>query len=213
MFTVPDGSAESFTNNIGWIGCNLEYAPAQWAGARARAASLGIRVVPWIRLCHVEHGENFETIKQRLSLLMTTAESWGDKIILPNYEVEAETYSPASVADYLYGFADWDGETGWSTLAWLPNDVNFRPIADRKDPVLLQIFPKDNNWQYNYDIVHQKMGDCVYHARVDKSFDYVGVTYQTYDNISPLVFNTQDYAHSVFTGNLIGHGQWPLWYQ
>jgi hypothetical protein len=211
--TAPDGSAESFTNDIGWIACNLEYAPAQWAGARDRAESLGIRVMPWIRLCHPNHGEDFETIKQRLSLLMVTAEAWGDKIILPNYEVEAEIYTPDAVADFLYNYADWDGETGWSTLAWLPNSVDFSPISDRKDPALLQIFPKDNNWLYNYDIVNQKMGDCVYHARVDKGFDYVGVTYQTYDHISPLVFNTHSYAHSVFPGNLIGHGQWPLWFR
>jgi hypothetical protein len=168
--------------------------------------------VPWIRLCHPNMGEDFETIKQRLSLLMTTADSWGDRIILPNYEVEAETYHPSVVADYLYGYADWDGETGWSTLAWLPNDVNFRPFSDRGDPALLQIFPKDARWLYNYDIVNQKMGDCVYHARVHSGFDYVGVTYQTYDDISPLVFDTHSYAHSVFTGNLIGHGQWPHWF-
>lgn len=210
---MPDGSAESFTDDIGWIGCNLEYAASQWSKARQRAANLGIRTIPWIRLCHVEKGEDFETIKQRLSLLMATAISWGENLILPNYENEAETHSPHDVAEYLYGYANWDGETGWSTQAWLPNAVDFTLISDHGDPCLLQIFPTDLRWSKDYATIKRNMGGSVYHARVDKGFNYVGVTYQTYDNATPDLFDVDSFMHSVFPGNKIGQGEWPLWFK
>jgi len=206
----PDGSAQSFDNHIGWVACNLEYAPAQWNAVRQRAASMGIRCIPWIRLCHVHLGEDFETIKQRLALLTQTAINWGENLILPNYEDEAATYAPADVANHLYNVLDWDGDTGWSSLAWLLNDVDYRPI--NHDPMLLQIFPTDNRWPFDKSVIEAKMGDCVHHARVDKGFDYVGVTYQTYSGATPAIYDCQSYMHSVFSGNHIGHGQWGDWF-
>lgn len=203
---MPDGSAESFTSDIEWIGCNLSFAPAQWENARQRADSLGVKVIPWVRLAH--EGDSFEDVKTKLNLLISTAQVWGSDTIIPNYEVEAGWFSPAAVADYLYGYANWDGKTGWSTLAWLQNDVDWSPIV--KDPVLLQIFPKDNGWPVSE--VNQKMGDCVAHAR-DEGFTYVGVTYQTYGDAVPGWFDVESHQHSTFPGNLIAHGQWGSWYR
>lgn len=138
--------------------------------------------------------------------MTTTAELWGETLILPNYESEAETYAPVDVANHLYNVMDWDGDTGWSTLAWLQNAVDWSPL--HRDPVLLQIFQKDNQWAP--DQIKQMQADCVFHARVQEGFTYVGVTFQVND-AQP---NWYDLAgsHSVFPGNLINHGEWGTWF-
>lgn len=172
-----------------------------------RAAQFGVRTIPWIRLCHPAT-EDFEVLKQRLSLLTLTAQVWGENIIIPNYEVEAGTYSPADVQNHLRNVLDWDGETGWSTLAWLQNDVDWTPLA--KDSVLLQIFPKDNGW--TVEEIPYRMADCVVHARYE-GLTYVGVTYQTYASALPAWYDVASYQHSTFPGNVIAHGEWDDWYQ
>lgn len=168
-----------------------------------------MRVFPWIRLCHVNIGENFETIKRHLDLLATTALFWGEDTIVPNYEDEASVHKPESVADYLYGTLDWGGHVGWSTLAWLQNDLNWSVL--NRDPALLQIFPQDNRW--SVDEIQDKQDDCVAHAR-DLGFTYVGVTFQTYGD--PLKAQPDWYdlrgSHSVFPGNVIAHGEWDNWF-
>lgn len=206
MLTVPDGSAESFVN-VDWIACNLEHPPSQWDGARQRAAAQGVKVIPWVRLARIDQGETWEHVKQRLSLLKGTAQSWGEDTILPNYEDECETFPPDQVADYLYGSLGWGGNTGWSTLAWLANDPDFTAIND--DPVLLQIFQKDNRWEPSQ--IPTKLGDCVAHAR-GKGFTYVGVTYQTYADALPSWYDCGAFMHSTFPGNVIAHGEWDKWY-
>ena len=153
-------------------------------------------------------------MKQRLALLVTTAQVWGENIILPNYEDEAAHFSPSSVAEYLRGVLDWDGETGWSTLAWLLNNVDYRPFARTGDSVHLQIFPRDNRWAVHE--IPQKMRDCLWHARVDMGMKYVGVTYQTFgegvEQAQPSWYDCASYMHSTFPGNRIAHGQWGSWY-
>jgi len=136
---------------------------------------------------------------------------WDENLILPNYENEANTYGPDVVAEYLYGAANWDGETGWSTLAWLQNDSPWYAFP-KQDAILLQIFPKDVGWAYDKDVIAEKMGHCLIHAR-ELERTYVGVTYQTYDGISPDVFDVASYMHSTFPGNVIGHGEWSNWYK
>jgi hypothetical protein len=205
LLTVPDGSAETFTDAVDWVACNLEYAPSQWKQVRDKAAAMNIKVIPWRRLAH--EGDNFETIKDHLNLLVSTAQAWGSDTILPNYEDEAKTYPPAQVAEHLYGYVDWDGLTGWSLTGWLFNAVDWTPIAH--DPALLQIFPADLQWPV--DEIAQKQGDCVEHAR-DKGFTYVGVTYQTYAGAQPAWFDVASYQHSTFPGNVIASGQWGEWY-
>lgn len=189
----------------------MAYPLSQWATVRQRAANHGVRVIPWIRLCHVNEGEDWEILKQRLSLLTTTAQLLEENLILPNYEAEAETYEPKDVCQYLYGDLDWDGKTGWSTLAWLQNGAGWEDIPD-EDAVLLQIFPQDNRWQV--DEIKQKMGDCVAHAR-DEGRTYVGVTYQAYGvpQAQPWWYDCESYFHSTFPGNQIGHGEWSMWYK
>jgi hypothetical protein len=208
MLTVPDGSAESFDAHVDWVACNLEYAPDRWAQVRARAHSLDVKVMPWVRLAHSNSGETIEHVKVKLSLLVDTAQAWGCDTILPNYEDEASTIRPSLVAEYLYGQEDWLGHTGWSTNGWLGNDIDYTAIAD--DPVLLQIFPTDLRWD-PLDI-EKKMGDCVYHAR-EKGFSYVGVTYQTYANARPGWYDCASHMHSTYPGNLIAGGDWGKWYQ
>lgn len=128
--------------------------------------------------------------------------------IIPNYEAEASTFAPADVAEHLYGFANWDGKTGWSTLAWLQNDVDWTPLT--QDPVLLQIFPADNGWPVSE--IGPRMGDCVAHARAE-GFTFVGVTYQAYGNATPAWYDVESFQHSTFPGNVIAHGQWGSWYR
>jgi hypothetical protein len=189
------------------VGCNLEYAPPQWNNVRARAQTFNVKVFPWVRLAHVNHGDTFENVKERLSLLVLTAQVWGVDTIIPNYENEADTFSPAEVQNHLRNVLDWDGDTGWSTQAWLPNAPDFLPMAN--DSVLLQVFPTDNRW--TVDEIEQRQGDCVAHAR-DKGFTYVGVTYQTYGSATPGWYDVASHQHSTFPGNLIQHGQWDEWY-
>jgi hypothetical protein len=157
----------------------------------------------------VEQGDGEAVVLANLMKLVNAANAWNGKIILPNYERECETIRPDTVARLLKQ-TGWDKDTGWSTLAWLQNDVDFTPIAH--DPVLLQIFPADTHWPLDYGIIKQKMGDCVWHAR-QKGFTYVGVTYQTYAGATPALFDVESYQHSVFPGNVIGHGEWPDWFQ
>lgn len=135
------------------------------------------------------------------------AQLWGESLILANYETEASVYAPADVQNHLRNVLDWDGDTGWSTLAWLQNDVDWSPLA--ADPVLLQIFPKDNGW--TVDQIPQRLGDCVAHAR-DEGFTYVGVTYQTYAGAVPGWYDVGAFQHSTFPGNLIQAHEWPQWY-
>lgn len=170
--------------------------------------SLGVRTIPWVRLAHVDQGETWEHVKQRLALLVSTALVWNESIILPNYEDEADTFPPSLLADHLYGVMDWDGQTGWSTLAWLQNNPDYTPLTERGDSALLQIFPEDNRWEPWQ--IESKMGDCVAHAR-DKGFTYVGVTYQTNDAV-PTWYDCESHQHSTFPGNVINHGEWDKWY-
>lgn len=161
----------------------------------------------------MNQGETWEHVKERLALLVTTAQAWGENLIIPNLEDEASSFSPRSCVDHLRGPLDWDGQTAWSTLAWLQNGVNWRPLAETDDAVLLQIFPRDNHWAVGE--IAQKMGDCVAHAR-EMGLTYVGVTYQTFgegvEKAQPSWFNVTDYMHSTFPGNRIGHGEWGNWY-
>lgn len=167
---------------------------------------MGIEVMPWIRLAHVELGDDEATVEERLNLLVQTASQWGCDTILPNYENEAGTISPHTVR-FLLDKTGWRGDTGWSTQGWLPNDVDYSPIND--DPVLLQMFPAD--MRFDPAEMKQKIEDCVWHARVQKGFTYVGITEQTYGNALPTWYD-QSGSHSVFPGNVIPHGEWHLWF-
>ena len=90
---------------------------------------------------------------------------------------------------------------------WLPNGVDFSPI--NQDPVLLQIFPSD--MRFPPDQVQQKISDCVWNARVNHGFTYVGVTYQTYD-YATYNWYPCDGTHSVYPGNEIPAADWVKWF-
>lgn len=208
--TVPDGSANSFTESdqLGWVALNMDYPIEKWSTVVNLAQLRKVKVIPWIRLARIPEGETIVNVKARLQTLVDTARIWNTDWILPNYEDEASTMPPALVRLALEE-TNWVGYVGWSTQGWLPNDVNYQPIAG--DPVLLQIFPTDLHWPKDYATIKQKMGDCVAHAR-QHGFAYVGVTYQTYDNATPALYDVESYQHSVFPGNLIQAGQWASWY-
>ena len=201
--TVPDGSAESFSQ-IDWIACNLEHDPTKWDTARQRAASQNVKVIPWMRLAN-EHDTVFQ-FEQHIRYLINIARIWGCDTIMPNYENEAERYPPILAKETIKD-AGWTGNVGWSTQGWLPNDTDFGPIND--DPVLLQIFPQD--MRFPPDQVDQKIKDCVWHARVDHGFIYVGVTYQTYGNATHDWYPLEG-THSVYPGNEIKAADWVKWF-
>jgi hypothetical protein len=195
-------------HKVDWIACNLEYDQSKWSVVRERAAAHNIKIIPWIRLCNINAGDNWATIKDRLSLLRDVALLWGSDTILPNYENESDMYQPHLLHAWLYDFLGWQGFTGWSTQAWLPNDTNYRLFCEHGDSVLLQIFPEDLRW--DPADIPEKLGDCVAHAR-EKGFTYVGVTYQSY-RTSPEWFDCGAFCHSTFTGNTILEGEWGKWY-
>lgn len=136
---------------------------------------------------------------------------------MPNYEIEAETIPPSQVMNAL-DETIWEGNVGWSTLGWLQNNVDYSPIARRDHPVLLQIFPGDmtsifpDNTRHDPEYVAKITGDCVYHARMDKGFQYVGVTWQTYGDMTSSDFDCSSFMHSTFPGNLISRPDWSSWY-
>lgn len=202
MLTVPDGSAEAF-KNVSWVACNLEYEASRWDSVRNRAANMGIEVFPWIRLANDK--DTVFQFEQHIRHLVNIGRIWKSKWILPNYEKEAERFAP-SLARSILNDTDWEGLTGWSTLGWLLNDVDYSPICN--DPALLQIFPED--MKFPPEMVDEKVSDCVYNARVNHGFTYVGVTYQSYRS-SHTWFDC-DITHSVFTGNTIPASDWDLWF-
>lgn len=208
MLTVPDGSAETFTNDVDWIAPNLEYEYTRWSTVVSKAQTRNIKVIPWVRLAHVAWGEGLDHIREQLQLLVTTARIWNTDWILPNYEDEASTFAPSIVKKELDD-TGWQGNTGWSVQGWVPNDVDYSPMGN--DPALLQIFPTDLRWPKDYATIKAKMGDCIYHAR-EGGFTYISVTYQTYDNATPSLYDVESYQHSTFPGNVILSGEWPSWY-
>lgn len=112
----------------------------------------------------------------------------------------------------------WEGNVGWSMLGWLPNGVDFSPMTQRDQPVLLQIFPGDMRSNFPDDTRHDPAhvadvtADCVWHARMDKGFQYVGVTWQTYGDMTAADYDCSSFMHSTFPGNLISRAAWADWY-
>ncbi|MEM3097518.1 MAG: hypothetical protein QXU32_02215 [Nitrososphaerales archaeon] len=194
-------------DGLKWIALNIrDFAPIEWHVVRSRATLWGIEVYPWARLAHPGR-DSIAVLRQQLTNLVATAKSWGSRYILPNYEKEAETFSPEVVKKELDKLG-WTGLVGWSTEGWLPNNVDYSPI--NKDPVLLQIFPEDMRLPHDPSVINKTMLDCVKHARIDKGFTYVGVTYQTY-RISSKMFDLKG-THSLFTGDYVSaNNEWPWW--
>lgn len=199
-----DNISEQKAAGMEWIACNVrDFAAQTWDTVRMKAAALGVPVFPWGRVGHPE-SETRRDAEDFLGNLVFIGHQWGSEWILPNLEKEAESIAPPGFcAEVLRGLG-FPGHVGWSTQAWLPNSVDFSPIAH--DPVLLQIFPEDNRW--TPEEIPQKMTDCLRHAR-DKGFVYAGVTYQTY-RAEPSWYDLTG-VHSFFTGDDIGPGNWDKW--
>lgn len=174
--------------------------------------------MPWARLAHVQYGETISTVRHWLEQLVFAATLWGSDTILPNYENEAETIPPNQVMHEL-DQTIWDGNVGWSMQGWLPNTVDYSPMTMRNHPVLLQIFPSDMSAIFPSDMRHDPeyvakiTGDCVWHARADRGFQYVGVTWQTYADMTSSDFDCNSFYHSTFPGNVIARHEWAGWYR
>jgi hypothetical protein len=158
------------------------------------------------------------TIQNWLNQLVFVATLWGCDTIMPNYEIEAETIPPNQVMQVL-DTTGWNGNVGWSMLGWLQNAVDYSPMTQRDQPVLLQIFPTDmhsifpGDTRHDSEYVAKVTADCVWHARMDKGFQYVGVTWQTYGDMRSGDFDCHSFQHSTFPGNLIARHEWAGWYQ
>lgn len=195
-----------------------DYDYTQWQATVSYCNLRGIKVIPWARLAHIEHGETITTVRHWLDQLIFAAILWGCDTIMPNYEKEAETISPAEVIEQL-DQTIWEGNVGWSMQGWVPNGVDYSPITIRNHPVLLQIFPADmyaifpDDTRHDPEYVAKVTGDCVYHARMDKGFQYVGVTWQTYGDMRSGDFDCHSFQHSTFPGNLLARQDWAGWYQ
>lgn len=203
---------------IQWLALNVrDFTVEQWEAKHVipRAKAAGIQIIPWGRLTSPKaQGGSLLDAQKTMITIVNAARRWGSTWILPNLEQEAvDTCTPAQAKQILLN-TGWAGKTGWSTQGWLPGTsgggqggCDFSPI--NSDPVLLQIFPEDLNWAPHE--IPQKQADCIWHARVDKGFKYVSVTYQTYRSSTSWFDLTGN--HSVFTGDgLSARGEWDDWF-
>jgi hypothetical protein len=189
---------------VKWLALNVgDFPMTAWATVLNRAAAIGVAYLPWARLA--QPGEPSSAVQGKLELLAQVGRAWNAPAILPNYEKEAETVSPAAVAKMLL-MVDWPRLVGFSTQGWLANDVDFGPL--NAHPVLLQCFPTDAGWQPAD--VRQKTLQCVTHAR-DKGFVYVGCTFQTYADALPDWYDIASFQHSLYPGDGL-FGQWGKWF-
>lgn len=190
-----------------------DFTIAQWEAKAtiSRAHAAGLMVIPWARLAD-PGSEDYHDARRYMNIMAEAATRWNSTWILPNLEAEATTTCPPWRAKEAVELSGWDGKVGWSMQGWLPGTsgggqegADYTPI--NSDPVLLQIFPEDLRWTPSE--IPGKQADCVWHARVDKGFTHIGVTYQTYRAFPEWYDLTGN--HSVFTGDAIG-GQWAKWF-
>jgi len=213
----PSGGIEDvseYGHLVKWIALNVrDFSIRDWESKSviSRAQSAGLKVIPWARLAHPPY-ENYLHARIYVKIMVEAARRWGSDWIIPNFENEAETTCPPWRAKEAIELSGWKGKVGWSTQGWLPGSsgggqegADYRPI--NQDPVLLQIFPEDLKLAPSE--IESKQAGCILHARIDKGFTYVGVTYQTYRAL-PDWYNLSG-THSVFTGDAIV-GQWAKWF-
>lgn len=188
--------AEMKAAGIRWLAVNIGDGQRwnDWRVVIERARALEVDVFPWARC---------RTLVECWNLL-DTADLVSFKAIL-NIEDEFESVcAPDKVAGVVADFPELD--VGISSVAWLYNDVDFKPLA--KLPMLLQIFPADNRWEPSE--LEAKQADCVKHAR-DHGFTYVGVTFQAYGAAEPSWYAYHEGVRSYYSGDDVGAGNWSTW--
>lgn len=192
-----EGVGEMKAAGTKWLAVNLGdgFEWTDWTTVVSRGRALGVQVFPWQRC---------RTIVECYDLL-DVADRVGFRAIL-NLENELETTCPPNkVAEVMADFPDL--VVSFSCNGWLPNDVDFRPIAHR--PVLLQLFPTD--MKRNPTELPQLELDCRKHA-ADKGFKFIGITAQTYAGAQPSWYAyMNERPHSFYTGDDIGAGNWAAW--
>jgi hypothetical protein len=201
FFRTPDGNAETVAaemgTDFGWFAVNVGdgWQWPSWDKFRSRCAP-GVEVIPWRRCLTIEHCLG----------LLDTADLFGCPRVILNVENEFETVLPPAKVATLIENDPYEGDVGISGVGWLPNDVDFTPLAIY--PVLLQLFAQD--MRRDPAELQQIQSDCVKHAR-DKGFVHCGVTFQTYGQAKPEWYGYWDGVRSYFTGDDIGQGGWPRW--
>lgn len=195
-----------YAPHLRWVALNVrDYLPSDWQTVVSRCANAGVLTIPWARLAHPPF-EGAESAALMFARMAGAADAWGSGWILPNYENEADSTLPPLEAAEALDASGWTGRVAWSTQGWLPNTPDYSPM--NSDPVLLQIFPEDMRWAP--EDIAQKQADCVRHARADKGFDHVGVTYQAY-RASPNWFDLSG-NHSIFPGDGKSASDWSAWF-
>lgn len=199
--SVPEQAAN---NGFAWLALNVgDHAPGDWDLVRERCKRFGLTVYPWARL----HKPNMQDIA------CMTARSWRTRPLL-NIESEAKNPThpdsrpwgqPAFVAaklrkDYpkiqailsIPGWPYWGG-TDWSPL--------------RDNAALLQILPEDMHIANTKEEIARVQRDCETMAR--RVFKRVGVSYQSYRDLSPLLFDRRRTGWSVIWGDTVN--DWRAW--
>lgn len=179
-----------------WLALNIGDGAGwdDWKVVVDRARLLDVKVFPWARC---------RTMTECYHLL-AAADNVSFLAIL-NIENEFENVvSPQAVATLVHQFPELD--VGISTLGWMYNDVDYRPLGHL--PFLLQIFAQDMGREP--DELQKIQGDCCTHAR-ELGVTYVGVTYQTYGKAEPDWYAYWKGARSFYTGDDIGAGNWADW--
>lgn len=213
-FCVTPGNVESVPeeaskNRFKWLALNIgDHLPSEWDLVRARCKAFGITVYPWGRL----HTPGIQ------DLVCTTALGWRTRPLL-NIESEAKPPGipgsqpwgqPKYVAaklkkDYpkIQAILSIPGWPYWGGTDW-------KPLADC--PALLQILPEDMHIANTKAEIARVQGDCEFMAK--KVFKRVGVSYQSYRELSPLLFDRNRPGWSIIWADTVGTEptrNWKAW--
>lgn len=209
-FCVTPGNSENAPEGLAgingkWLALNVIDQPAdQWDLVRQRCTRFGLTVYPWGRL----HREDSQMI------ICQTAKLWKTRPLLniedeakqPGYPGSQPWGQPKVVAAQIKALfpkiqpiLSIPGWPYWGGTDW-------RPLADF--PALLQILWEDMRINpVTKEEIARVQRDCEYMAK--KVFKRVGVSYQSFHDSSPLLYDRNRKGWSIIWGDTVS--DWPAW--
>jgi len=204
MFVSPGGQSEHGSEvaaaGYKWAALNVAdgHGWSDWQSSTPQFLAAGMRVPIWGRVANSSVATiQGLAVQLRRPCILDIEDEF--KVTSPLvFEREIRAARPA-------GFTR---ETVISTVGWLYNDVDYKPIAHR--PLLLQIFATD--MRRDPSELQSVTNDCLLHARA-KGFSDIGVTFQTYGDAKPEWYAFWgSRARSLFSGDAVGAASaWASW--